>query len=306
MTRERVLVTGATGFVGQRAAAALRDAGAEVHGVARGHLPVPDIANVAWHRADLHDRAAVDALLDAVRPSHLLHLAWTVTPGYLTSRANLRWVGASIHLVEAFTRAGGRRALLAGTSAEYAALPHPCVEDRTPIAPATLYAACKRAVYEVIERWCAQEDVSFGWARLFFLYGPGESPARLVPQLMRAGLARTPFPMRHPEQVRDYMHVEDAAAALAAFLRSDVRDAVNIASGQALRLDELADRVGECVGRPLILQPVPAEPDLLATVAAADTTRLRTDVGFAPRYSLATGLRHTLEWWKTRGDLVVT
>lgn len=302
----RVLVTGATGFVGRRTVAALATAGADVHGLARGSSPVPDIAGVTWHRVDLHEHAAAAAVVEMLRPTHLLHLAWNVTPGYLTSLDNLSWVASTVRLMQAFARSGGRRVVVAGTSAEYAPVAEPCVEGLTAIAPATLYAACKRAVSEILEHWAPQVGVSAGWARLFFLYGPGESPARLVPQLIRAGMARAPFPMRHPEQIRDYMHVDDAAGALSAFVRSDVRGAVNVASGHAVRLDELARRVGECLEHPLALEAVPTEPDLLASVAAADVTRLRTDVGFIPRYSLAAGLRHTVEWWRARGDLVVT
>jgi nucleoside-diphosphate-sugar epimerase len=306
MTGARVLVTGASGFVGSQTLAPLRDAGAEVHGVARGELPMAAAPGVTWHRTNLHDHASVEALVARVRPSHLLHLAWKVTPGYLTTLDNLRWVTSSIHLIGAFGRAGGQRIVAAGTSAEYAPGPEPWSEGKTPIVPATLYAACKRAVYDVLERWSVQEGVSMGWARPFSMYGPGESHARLVPQLIRAGLMQTPLAMRYPDQVRDYLHVQDAAAALVAFLRSDVRDAVNISSGEPIRLDDLARLVGECLGRSIPLQSIAAEPDLLARVAVGDATRLRTEVGFTPRFTLSAGLRHTVEWWKTRGDLVLT
>lgn len=309
MTARRVLVTGAGGFIGRWTLAPLRASGAEVHAVARAEAPAP-AADVVWHQVDLQDRAAVASLMAAVRPSHLLHLAWYVTPGlYLTSLENLRWVGATVDLLEAFGRAGGRRAVVAGTSAEYDPTQGICIEGRTPLAPATLYAACKRGVYEVMKGWSAQTGVTFAWGRVFNLYGPGEAPDRLVPQLIRAGLSHTPFAMRHPAQVRDYMHVADTGRALAALVGSDVEDAVNIGSGEPVVLANLAREIAHCLGEPVALRAAAPEPDRVPTLVA-DATRLRTEVGFTPQYSLTEGLRDTVEWsrawWKAHKDPALT
>ena len=293
MTGARVLVTGATGFIGGWAIDPLLRAGAEVHAITRRR---PDRArtDVVWHEADLQDSAAIRALLAHVCASHLLHLAWYVVPGlYLTSLENLRWVGATVDLLDAFAAAGGRRVVVAGTSAEL------------PVVPATLYAACKRGVYEVLRGWSAQTGVSFGWGRVFFLHGPGEAPGRLVPQLVRAGLTGEPFPMRHPAQVRDYLHVADTAGALVALLGSDVRDAVDIASGEPVVLADLARHVERCLERPVTLREGEPMFDPVPTLVG-DATRLRAAVGFVPRFTLSEGLRDTVEWWKARRDLVLT
>jgi len=293
MSGARVLVTGATGFIGRWTVDPLLRAGAEVHAVTR-RRPDGARADVTWHEADLRDRAATAALLERVRPSHLLHLAWYVTPGlYLTSLENLEWVGTTIGLLDAFAAAGGRRVVVAGTSAEL------------PMVPSTLYAACKRGVYEVLRGWSAQVGITFGWGRVFFLHGPDEAPERLVPQLVRAGLTGQPFPMRHPDQVRDYLHVADTAGALVALLLSDVQDAVNIASGEPVVLADLARQVERCLERPVTL--LAGEPvfDPVPTLVG-DATRLRAEVGFVPRFTLSEGLRDTVEWWKARKDLVLT
>jgi len=292
MSEARVLVTGATGFIGRWTVDPLLRAGAEVHAVTR-RRPDGARADVTWHEADLRDRAATAALLERVRPSHLLHLAWYVTPGlYLTSLENLEWVGTTIGLLDAFAAAGGRRVVVAGTSAEL------------PMVPSTLYAACKRGVYEVLRGWSAQVGITFGWGRVFFLHGPDEAPGRLVPQLVRAGLTGQPFPLRHPAQVRDYLHVADTAGALVALLRSDVQDAVDIASGEPVALADLARHVERCLERPVTLLPGEPVADPVPTLVG-DTTRLRADVGFVPRYTLSEGLRDTVEWWKARKDLVL-
>jgi nucleoside-diphosphate-sugar epimerase len=303
---ERVLVTGAAGFIGRWTLGPLRRRGVAVHAVTRGDRPSTG-DGVTWHRADLLDRAEADALIAAVRPSHLLHLAWYVTPGaYLTSLENLRWVGATLDLVEAFARAGGRRVVVAGTSAEYApANGVGVVEDRTPLAPATVYAASKHGLHVILTAWAAQVGVSLGWGRVFFLHGPGEASVRLVPQLVRAAVARTPFPLRYPAQVRDYLHVADVAGGLVALLLSDVQGAVNIAAGHPVALADLARYVGEYVGAPLVLVDAATTPDPVPWLVA-DASRLRAEVGYVPQYSLAEGLRDTVSWWQDRVNMVVT
>src|SRR5688572_21702896 len=212
MTAIRVLVTGASGFVGRRSLDPLLARGAEVH-TAQRHEP-PTIPGVVSHAVDLHDRAAVESLMRRVRPTHLLHFAWIATPGvYLTSLDNPVWLRSSLQLVEAFLANGGSRVVVAGTVAEYDWSAGVCSERTTPCRPATLYAACKHAQYEVLERWSVQEGFSFAEGRLFWTYGPEESPERLVPGMIHTSLSRMPFQLRYPAQVRDYLHVADVGAA---------------------------------------------------------------------------------------------
>jgi len=309
MSIRRALVTGGSGFIGRWAVARLREMGAEVHAVTHREAPTPG-DGVVWHRADLHDAAAVQRLCATVRASHLLHAAWYVEPrDYLTSRENLRWVSASLQLAEAFREAGGERVVGVGTSAEYGPSMSACREHATPVAPATLYAACKSAVHGVLERWSAQESVSFAWGRVFNLHGPLEAPSRLVPQLIRAGVTGAPFAMRFPAQRRDYLHVADTGGALAALLASEASGAVNIASGDPIALGDLAQEIERCLGQTLALAT--AEPAVdPAPVVVADATRLRRDVGFAPRYTRTAGLADSVawwsQWWKTHGDPVLT
>jgi nucleoside-diphosphate-sugar epimerase len=115
--------------------------------------------------------------------------------------------------------------------------------------------------------------------------------------------------MRFPAQRRDYLHVADAGGALAALLESDVTGAVNIASGEAVALADLAREVGRCLGRAVALAPAAAAVDL-APMLVADATRLRQAVGFTPRYSLSAGLADSAgwwtEWWKSHSDPVLT
>src|SRR2546425_853125 len=118
---KRVLLTGASGFVGRHCLPELLRRGYEVSCVSMqtGAPPVP-LRGVRWHQADLLDAAQVSALLEQVRPTHLLHCAWYAVPGkYLVALENFRWVQASLHLLQTFAAHGGSRVVVVGSSAEY-------------------------------------------------------------------------------------------------------------------------------------------------------------------------------------------
>lgn len=292
----RLLLTGATGFVGRHAMAPLLAAGHEVHAVTTRQEP-GDGDGVAWHRADLLSSADVVA---EVAPETLLHLAWYVEPGrFWTAPENVRWVEASLALLRAFADSGGRRAVMAGTCAEYDwdAVGERCDEHRTPLRPATLYGAAKHALHGVAARYAEQAGFELAWGRIFFVYGPGEPDGRLIPSVGRALLAGEPVPTTRGDQLRDFMHVQDVADAFVALVDSEATGAVNVASGEAVTVRQVVDTLAELAGRPDLPRPG-ALPDREGDPPrlVADVSRLRDEVGFAPRIGLRAGLQGTLEW----------
>lgn len=296
----RVLVTGATGFIGGHALAPLRERGFEVHASAR--TPPAETGDVTWHAGDLLHPGTPERLIAEARPTHLLHLAWNAEPGvYWTTPENLAWAQASFALYRAFAEAGGRRAVGAGTCAEYD-WSHPvCRESETPLAPATLYGAAKQSVGALLCAHGAAHGPSTAWGRVFFLYGPREHPNRLVPAVVRGLLAGERIAVTHGRQVRDFMHVADVAAAFAALVEhEDVQGPVNIAGGEPISLRELIGQIAARIDGPgrvdLGAREAPAgEPPVLL----ADTRRLHEEVGFAARFDLAAGLEDAIAWWRT-------
>jgi len=293
---KRVLVTGATGFIGRACLAPLQARGFEIHAVQhQRELPLP---GVTWHACDLLEGDA-RALVDDVRPTHLLHLAWYAVPGkYWTSRENLRWVRASLALYGAFVDAGGTRVVMGGSCAEYDWGHGVCREGVTPLAPRTYYGTCKHALEQLVTADAAQAGISAAWTRYFFLYGPHEYPERLVPAVIRPLLRGETARCSAGTQQRDFMHVTDAAAATVALLDSDVRGPVNIASGEAISVRALAERIAAAIGTgDIAFGAIPApkdDPPLLV----ADVTRLRDEVGFTTASDHDARLRETIAWWR--------
>jgi nucleoside-diphosphate-sugar epimerase len=278
----RVLVTGATGFIGSPAVRLLEERGHEVHAA----------------RANLLDPAAADELVRAARATHLLHLAWYAVPGrFWTAPENEAWVEATLRLLRAFYAAGGQRAVGAGTCAEYDWSGDGLLsETTTPLRPATLYGQAKAQTFEA---GAALGELA--WGRVFFLYGPGEHPDRLVSSVARRLLTGEEAPTSEGTQVRDFMHVADVAGAFAELVDSGVTDAVNIGSGMPVTVRAVVDEIARAAGRPDLLRPgaLPQRegepPELVAEVR-----RLRAEVGFAPRYDLESGIKDTVDYWRTQ------
>lgn len=283
MSGQTFLVTGASGFIGSAVARALVADGFEVHGVSAGGRPGPE--GVVMHRCDLLAEGQAAALAAGIRATHLIHCAWDVTHGvYWTAPANLTWLAAGARLLQMFLAAGGKRAVGVGTCAEYAWTAATYREGDTALHPATPYGLCKLALGEAYEA-ARLMGASTAWARLFFPYGPGDGEARFLPSLLRSLRAGRPFPSTSGLQRRDFIHVEDVGLALSALARSEVSGPVNIGTGEGPSLREVALEAARAMG---------ADPGLLRfgdlpqregdpPSLIADVTRLRQEVGFAPR-----------------------
>ncbi len=292
----RVLVTGATGFIGRHSLDLIQFSGYdEIHAACR-HPPEAGRGAVRWHAVDLRDPAAATRLVAEVRPSHILHGAWIATPGvYAHAPENMDWLNAGLALARAFGAVGGLRFVGVGSSAEYAPHDLPCREEETPILPASLYGKCKAACWQAIQAASQHYGFSAAWGRVFLPYGPGDTPQRLIPSVIACLHQGQAIETTHGRQIRDFVFAPDVASMLVGLLACSESGAFNIGTGRGTSvravIEHLADHFG---AHPLLrfgARPLAAGEPLHLI---ADMTKTRRAVTGIEPLPLSVGLARIL------------
>ncbi len=300
---ETTLVTGGAGWVGSHVVRDLLAHGNKVYVLARPKTNLwrlrDSLNDVRIIRCDLNDAAAVATELASVHPDVCFHLAWPADPAtYLDTPQNVNALEATLALATTLSRLGCGRFLGTGTCLEYDTTFGLLSED-TPTRPDSLYARAKLAAWLLLER--LSERMPVVWARLFFQYGPMEDERRLVPTIVTALQRGQPARLTGGEQVRDYLHVADVAAALVAVSSSVTRGVINVGSANPITVAALAGRIAEVLARPDLLmlgaRPYGAHDPVFI---CASIERLKA-TGWRPTFTLERGIADTIEWWMARG-----
>ena len=296
-----VMISGAGGFVGSAILRALREGGKAGSRpvVALGTRPADAPRDEIWEQVDLLDSAAVQDVMTRHRPATLIHAAWARSRagGLWNAPDNMDWRDASMAMFETFWQAGGRHVVGCGSCAEYAISDSPCREDATPIAPESLYGQAKAQLHGMAAARAAALGGTLAWARIFYLFGPHEAAARLVPSVIDSLLRGEPALTGSGLTRRDFALVGDVGRGIAALSRSGGSGAYNVASGEAIQLRDLIARIGEIMERPELIRigALPDRPDE-APLIAADVTKIARDTGWQARTPLDEALRQTISW----------
>lgn len=249
----RIVLTGATGFVGRQIIRALDVDGVTVTPIVRAGkerllLDIRRIGRIVT-TSDLfsEDEAWWEAQCQGA--DLVIHCAWYAEPGkYLQSATNMNCLIGSLKLARGAVKAGVKRFVGIGTCAEYDQS-HGVLTIDTPLAPLTPYAASKAALFISLSRWLPIEVLSFAWCRLFYLHGENEDGRRLVPYIREQIKNGAPAELTSGKQIRDFMNVADAGKKIAEVALSDLTGPINICSGIPITVRQFAESIADQYGR---------------------------------------------------------
>jgi len=230
-----VAVTGASGFLGRYVLDALVRQGLDPVAASRERAPAATRSTVF----DLHDPPE-DVFDRLGEPDTLIHLAWAGLPNYGSLHHVEQELPAHYRFLKAIVEAGTRNVVVAGTCLEYGMQSGQLREDQPP-SPTTAYGLAKDSLRKQLQQLQADVPFALTWARLFYVYGEGQSAASLSSQL-KAAVQRgdTVFNMSGGEQLRDYLPVEAAADALVRLACTGLDNGiVNVCSGTPISVAEL-------------------------------------------------------------------
>jgi len=306
----RILVTGASGFIGRRLVACLLAGGDEPYAVCRRQDH--GLACRAVVAEDPLDAGFHEALIAAEGIEVVVNLlAAGVVP---SERGADRLVAANSvfpsSLAAAAARAGARAFIQIGSSAEYAMTGElQAIDEGSPLERQRLYGATKAAGSLLAQSVACSMDLPTVVLRLFNVFGPGEKAYRLFPAIAHALAEGRPVPLSAGDQIRDFLQVDDVCAAIRevahrlAGAGAELSGEYNLASGEAVSVRDFALEVAaamEADAALLRFGEVPKRPDDLPYVVAS-THRLDAVIGTAKSRSLNAAIAESLYEMQLKG-----
>ncbi len=310
---KRVILTGATGFVGANLARCLLANGHEVHLLLRAKHSdwrIRSIANdITIHLVDFNDVETIDSTIALIRPDWIFHLA---AYGAYSSQTNFHQMTetnlvATANLVNVCIKHGFEAFINTGSSSEYGYKDHAPDEDEY-IEPNSSYAVTKAAATHFCQFTAKTNNVNLATVRLYSVFGPYEEPTRLIPTLIIEGLTGKLPPLVNPSIARDYIFIEDVCDAyltLASNPDNICGKVYNLGSGTQLSLREVVEVA--CDKLSLTSKPSwGSMPDRQWDTSfwMANHSKITQDLGWNPVFSFAEGFQQTIEWFQTHPDIV--
>lgn len=292
---QRILITGASGFLGSHLCSCLCRNGAEVHAVSR-LLRATHTSCLQWWQGDLGDIATVRSLLCTIKPEVIFHLS-----GHVTGARNLELVlstfdsllMSTVNLLTVATEIGCSRIVLLGSLEE----PEPCHTDAAPSSP---YAAAKWASSAYGRMFHELYQVPVVIARPFMTYGPGQDMRKIIPSVTLSLLQGQAPKLSSGQRQVDWIYVDDVVdGLLAAAQVSNVEGCtVDLGSGILIPIHAVVQQLINLVGSQVdpLFGALPDRP--LEQVRVANTAYSYAKLGWQPVTSLERGLELTVGWYR--------
>ena len=295
ITAVKILITGATGFLGAHLVRRLEREAVQMALLIRpgGNLwrinPLPKNATVV---AGSMQQLPIDAI-GKFAPDTIIHAAWQgVTNQHRDDPAQKDNLAPTVTLVDI----GCKHFIGLGSQAEYGPL-NKKISETDSGKPTTLYGRAKLDACIATQKLCAERGIKWSWLRVFSTYGPMEDLSWMIPYLIRELLAGKKPSLTACEQKWDYLFGPDAADAIWSVAETKAEGLFNLGSGRAESLRKIVETLRDTVDPklPLGIGEVPYRPDQVMHLEA-DISKLTKATGWMPASSLEDGLKQTVAW----------
>jgi len=285
----KIFITGGTGFVGKATVRQLVEAGHDLLSLQReGSRSLKGVTPLT---GDLATIASLEAAIADFAPDVAIHLAWQGIPDY-SAENSLRNVDYSMALYRTVLTAGCKNIISTGSCWEYAR-PSGAISEEHPLEGGKAFPTAKNMLRMAGAELAEKVDARFYWLRLFYVYGPGQKAASLIPTIALARLAGEKPGINNMNAACDFVYVDDVASAIVAVAeKRPERTVFNVGSGQLTSNAEVLAMIDNELGAATDGSAAPSlSVGFWADLASAENV-------WRPAFDMKTGVRHALDYFK--------
>lgn len=292
---ERIVITGATSFIGKHMVAAALERGWEVVAVVRRRSDkrrnLPENGRLSVVELNLEEYAELGNVTGAA--DCFVHLAWNGTRGESRTdeKCQQENFANSIAAVKSMINAGCKCIVTAGSQAEYGRCDDMIYED-SQCNPNTAYGICKLRLYRDVMQICSEHGVAYREARFFSLYGPGDYEGTLVMSLLDAMRKDCECNLTECMQLWNFVYVDDAVEAVLQLCEKDCEDgAYNIASEDTRILKEYVEEMRRILNSNSRLRygAIPYPPNGMVSISPS-VEKIKSETGWQPKVTFREGI----------------
>jgi UDP-glucose 4-epimerase len=297
----RILVTGASGFLGTPLLCRLQEKGHTILALSRGPLSIQLEEQIIWLQADLQKPEEYQEPIRNFLPEAVIHLAWTGLPVLNLTNARSS-VSQTIKLFDFLVRLKCCRKFLMAGSCWEAGITRGSCHEQDYCRDGSDFVRAKNQIRRWIEEKSKTADFVFAWMRIFYVYGPRQLPKCLIPTIIRALCRGQPPKLEMPLSAHDFVFIDDIVEAFVRAVELDFRSGVfNLGSGRPTSVIKICELVEKLLsGESRLTREIGPISSQYGTEIKfwANIESARRELGWTPQIDIQTGIAKSVEWFQ--------